>query len=160
LEAGTEVIGVAHMGSKTAFEFPDEDQMLFRAMANRASAFIIEAQLRERERQAFLGAERARALLEGILDATVDPIAVVDLNGRIVAGSATPGPPMAGALRRDLERCIEHRVSCRGEIAGERIFEYTMSPITVPDGMPHIAVVVSRDVTDRRRADRDRERLI
>jgi PAS domain S-box-containing protein len=44
---GTEVIGVAHMGSLTAYEFLDEDMFLFRAMANRASQLMIETWLKE-----------------------------------------------------------------------------------------------------------------
>jgi PAS domain S-box-containing protein len=45
-----EVIGVAHMGSVTAYEFLDEDMFLFRAMANRASHLINETRLKEQVR--------------------------------------------------------------------------------------------------------------
>jgi signal transduction histidine kinase len=48
---GAEVIGVAHMGSVTAYEFADEDMLLFRAMANRASQLIIETRLKEQLRE-------------------------------------------------------------------------------------------------------------
>lgn len=41
------VIGVAHIGSCAASEFSDEDMMLFRAMANRATGVIVRAQLVE-----------------------------------------------------------------------------------------------------------------
>lgn len=41
-----EVIGVAHMGSLTAYEFADEDMLLFRAMANRATQILVEARLK------------------------------------------------------------------------------------------------------------------
>ena len=47
---GENVIGVAHMGSATAYEFLDEDMFLFRAMANRASQLIIETRLKEQLR--------------------------------------------------------------------------------------------------------------
>ncbi len=47
---GADVIGVAHMGSLTAYEFLDEDMFLFRAMANRASQLIIEMWLKEQLR--------------------------------------------------------------------------------------------------------------
>jgi PAS domain S-box-containing protein len=46
------VIGVAHMGSMSAREFSDEDRLLFRTMANRATAVIVQAELVERERLA------------------------------------------------------------------------------------------------------------
>ncbi len=45
-----EVIGVAHMGSRTAFEFSEMDKQLFRAMAQRATAVIVQAQLLDRLR--------------------------------------------------------------------------------------------------------------
>jgi signal transduction histidine kinase len=58
-----EVIGVAHIGSLTACQFSDEDRLLFRAMANRASAFIVQAQLRDAERAAHAEVERTAELL-------------------------------------------------------------------------------------------------
>jgi PAS domain S-box-containing protein len=45
---GPELIGVAHMGSVTAYEFPDEDMFLFRAMTNRASQLLIETRLKRK----------------------------------------------------------------------------------------------------------------
>jgi len=39
------VIGVAHIGSVTAFEFSDEDRLLFRTMVTRATSGVIKAQL-------------------------------------------------------------------------------------------------------------------
>src|SRR6185436_8591976 len=58
-----EVIGVAHMGSTTAREFSDEDKLLFRTMANRAIAVIVQAQLVEREREAHRALQVAHARL-------------------------------------------------------------------------------------------------
>jgi PAS domain S-box-containing protein len=46
LDGGGDVLGVAHMGSVSAYEFPDEDMFLFRAMTNRASQLIIETRLK------------------------------------------------------------------------------------------------------------------
>lgn len=40
-----ECIGVAHIGSATAFEFSDEDELLFRTMASRATGVIVQSQL-------------------------------------------------------------------------------------------------------------------
>jgi signal transduction histidine kinase len=56
---GEQVIGVAHMGSRTAFEFSNEDKLLFRAMVSRATGLIVQAQLAARERQAREESERA-----------------------------------------------------------------------------------------------------
>jgi signal transduction histidine kinase len=59
----TEVIGVAHIGSLTANEFSDEERLLFRALANRATGLIVEGQLRDAERSARQEAEKAAELL-------------------------------------------------------------------------------------------------
>lgn len=40
-----EVIGVACMGSRTAYEFSEEDQLLFRTMASRATSVIVQTEL-------------------------------------------------------------------------------------------------------------------
>lgn len=45
-----QVIGVAQIGSLTSFEFSDEDQLLFRTMASRATAVIVQTQLMARVR--------------------------------------------------------------------------------------------------------------
>ncbi len=42
---GGECIGVAHIGSATAYEFSEEDKLLFRTMASRATGVIVQAEL-------------------------------------------------------------------------------------------------------------------
>jgi PAS domain S-box-containing protein len=69
-----DLIGVAHMGSRTAFEFSEEDMMLFSAMASRATAFIIEKRLRD-------DIDRRAAELEAILESIPDGIYVGDASG-------------------------------------------------------------------------------
>jgi PAS domain S-box-containing protein len=39
------VIGVAYLGSRTAYEFSEEDKLLFRTMASRATSVIVQTQL-------------------------------------------------------------------------------------------------------------------
>ncbi len=51
---GDELIGVAHIGSRTAWEFTDDDRQLLRTMAQRVAAMIAQRQLVE-ERQLILG---------------------------------------------------------------------------------------------------------
>jgi PAS domain S-box-containing protein len=58
LMQGEEALGVAMMGSRTAFDFSNEDKLLFGAMVSRATALILQAQLAARERQAREQAER------------------------------------------------------------------------------------------------------
>ncbi|HEY2029698.1 MAG TPA: GAF domain-containing sensor histidine kinase, partial [Myxococcales bacterium] len=59
-----ELVGVALMGSTTAFQFSEEDKLLFRTMANRATAIIVQGQLLERERTARSEAQKLAAALE------------------------------------------------------------------------------------------------
>jgi PAS domain S-box-containing protein len=65
---GEQVIGVAHMGSRTAFEFSNEDKLLFRVMVSRATGLIVQAQLAARERKARQEAQRALARLNLLMD--------------------------------------------------------------------------------------------
>ncbi len=57
-----EVLGVAHMGSR-AHEFSDEDLLLFRTMAARATGLIAQTQAHARERAARAEAEQSLARL-------------------------------------------------------------------------------------------------
>ncbi len=58
-----QALGVALMGSRSAFEFSGEDVLLFHSMMGRATALIVQAQLAARERQAKEEAEGALTLL-------------------------------------------------------------------------------------------------
>jgi len=64
------VIGVAHMGSRTAHEFSKQDQQLFRAMAQRATAAIYQHVLREQ-------AERTAAELQQAVRTREEVLAIV-----------------------------------------------------------------------------------
>jgi signal transduction histidine kinase len=63
-----EVIGVALMGSTTAYQFSDEDKLLFRTMTGRATAIIVQGQIHEREKLAREEAERLARQLEVALE--------------------------------------------------------------------------------------------
>ncbi|XXF81689.1 PAS domain S-box protein [Myxococcaceae bacterium GXIMD 01537] len=58
-----EVLGVAHMGSRSTHTFSEEDLLLFRTMAARATALIAQAQSHAREREARAEAEQSLARL-------------------------------------------------------------------------------------------------
>jgi nitrogen-specific signal transduction histidine kinase len=97
LEHAGEVIGVAHFGSLTAFEFSLDDQQLFRAMARRATSLIIQTQLMDREREARQEAQRALALLDTLLSASPVGIAFLDpalryarINASLAAVNGSP----------------------------------------------------------------------
>lgn len=78
LRGADEVIGVAYIGSTTAYQFSTEDKVLFRAMATRATALIAQAELRRRETEARTEAQRALALLDALLEASPVGIAFLD----------------------------------------------------------------------------------
>ncbi|WP_233586051.1 ATP-binding protein [Corallococcus sp. CA054B] len=75
---GERLLGMAYMGSRTAFAFSDSDVLLFRAVAQRAAAHIAHAELHAREHQARKEAERSLALLDSLLDAAPVGISFVD----------------------------------------------------------------------------------
>jgi PAS domain S-box-containing protein len=72
-----QVIGVAHMGSRTAYDFSDDDKQLLRTMAQRATSLIIQAQLMERLRQ-------SEARLQAIVDHAPAAIFLKDEQGRLL----------------------------------------------------------------------------
>ncbi|WP_257449254.1 GAF domain-containing sensor histidine kinase [Archangium lipolyticum] len=87
---GGEVIGVVHMGSRTAFEFSNEDKLLFRAMVSRTTALVVQTQLATSERAARQEAEEHKQLLHLIIEQSGDAIVMVDARGvvRIVNAEA------------------------------------------------------------------------
>ncbi|WP_375767355.1 PAS domain-containing protein [Archangium gephyra] len=83
LMEGAEVLGVAHMGSRTAFEFSNEDKLLFRAMVGRATGLIVQAQLVARERAARQEAEERKQLLRLVIEESGDAIIMADERGQV-----------------------------------------------------------------------------
>ena len=97
---GETVVGVAHMASRTLFDFSESDKLLFRTMLTRATGFIVQAELAERERSARAEAQRLLAQVDTLLKAAPVGIALMDrelhylsinntlagINGRDVAG--------------------------------------------------------------------------
>ncbi|MDC0712594.1 ATP-binding protein [Stigmatella sp. ncwal1] len=81
---GGKLIGVAHMGSRTTHAFSEADTLLFRTMAARATALIVQAQLRAREQAARETSQRSLAMLDGLLDSSTMGIAIVDRTMRFL----------------------------------------------------------------------------
>jgi PAS domain S-box-containing protein len=81
LQYGGEVIGVVYMGSRTAFEFSNEDKLLFRAMVSRTTALVVQTQLAASERAARQEAEEHKQLLRLIIEQSGDVIVMVDARG-------------------------------------------------------------------------------
>ncbi|HYO66865.1 MAG TPA: PAS domain-containing protein [Archangium sp.] len=80
---GDEVLGVAHMGSRTAFEFSQEDKLLFGAMVTRATGLLVQARLAARERAAREEAEERKQLLRMVIEQSGDAIIMVDERGQV-----------------------------------------------------------------------------
>jgi PAS domain S-box-containing protein len=106
---GDEVLGVALMGSRTAFEFCAEDKLLFRSMVSRAALLILQTQLTTRERQARQEAELALARLDGIMETV--PVGLgfwdtelrfVRLNERLARINGLPAPTHLGRRLREV----------------------------------------------------------
>jgi len=73
---GAEVLGVAHMASLTAHDFADEDKLLFRSVAERATGIIVQADLMARERS-------SRVFLETVIGNIKEGVLVASADGRI-----------------------------------------------------------------------------
>ncbi len=77
---GVEVVGVAHMASLTANEFAEEDKLLFRSVAERATGVIVQDDLMSRERA-------SRLFLETVINNIQEGVLVADQNGTVVLAS-------------------------------------------------------------------------
>ena len=71
---GDRVMGVAAMGSRTSYEFSQEDQFLFRTMVARAAALIAQARLDAE-------VERRAAELEAVIESIPEAVYVGDAKG-------------------------------------------------------------------------------
>ncbi len=79
------LLGVAHMGSLTAFEFSEDDRRLFETMADRASASLLQHMLREEAHEAVRGRDEMLAIVSHDLR---NPLGVVALNAALVSRDA------------------------------------------------------------------------
>ncbi|NBD10285.1 PAS domain-containing protein [Corallococcus sp. c25j21] len=108
---GERLLGVAYMGSRTAFAFSDSDVLLFHAVAERSSAHIAQTELHAREHAARKEAERSLALLDSLLDAVPVGIAFLDpdlrylrINGLLAALNRKPAEAHRGRTLREMVR--------------------------------------------------------
>jgi PAS domain S-box-containing protein len=180
LMAEREVIGVAQMGSRTAFEFSDDDKRLFDSMANRTSLVIQGARLQQQ-------LEQRSAVNQAILDVALDCVISMDLGGRIVgwnkAAERTFGYRRDEAIGMDMADLIipahlrtAHRSAVAHHLAtGEQRYfdrrivmeavrrDGTQFPveltITRVEGAEPLFTGFVRDVTEEKRAEGERRRL-
>ncbi len=157
LMAEGRVIGVAEMGSRTSFEFSATDRLLFRTMAQRASALVVQAQLVARERQARQEAEEAAAraqllavaseILSSSLDGeqilqNVATLAVPRLADWVLIDRVTPDGRLEGAAAAHADARQQDRLealrkefppSLRRSGAGQALLEGRPMHIRVAD---------------------------
>jgi len=107
---GERLLGVAYMGSRTAFLFSDSDTLLFRSIAQRATAYLIQARLQADERAARVDAQRSLAQLDALLSATPMGMAFLDrelryvcLNQALAVINHTPVKAHLGRTFRDIQ---------------------------------------------------------
>ncbi len=162
------VIGVAKMASLTAFDFTEEDRSLFRAMAQRATSIIVEAELVESRQRALEALEHGDAFF--MLDRNWRYVLVNSSQERLSRKPATetlgqvfwelwPEAADPGSLSwREYHRCMEERVSVSFEEYFAPLDLWTaVTAYPVRDG--GIAVFF-RDVSDRKRLERERDETI
>ena len=73
---GADLVGVAHMASLTANEFADEDELLFRSVAERVTGIVVQSDLMARERS-------SRVFLETVISTIKEGVLVASADGRI-----------------------------------------------------------------------------
>ncbi|WP_239014458.1 sensor histidine kinase [Archangium violaceum] len=179
LIAGEELLGVALMGSTTAFEFSNEDKLLFRAMVGRATALLVQTRLATREREAreetrtrdellrLFNAEAERqsetlALLDALLSTAPIGLSFVDQALRYVRLNRMladiHGVPMERALGRTVREVLPDEETNALEPLLRQVFqtgkplrdvELTLSS-KVDAGRPHHFLVSIYPVRDRR----------
>lgn len=74
---GADVVGVAHMSSVTAHEFAEEDKLLFRTVAERATGVVVQADLMTREKA-------SRVFLETLIGSIKEGVLVASGDGQIM----------------------------------------------------------------------------
>jgi PAS domain S-box-containing protein len=77
------VIGAAFMGSANAYDFSDDDKLVLRALAQRATSIIVQAQLVAREREALAALRLGEGELRRILEISPDMLAVIGADGSL-----------------------------------------------------------------------------
>lgn len=134
------VIGVTHIGSRTATDFSDEDKLVFRTMAARATAILLQHQLLEREQEARREAERAGGLLRLAVEARDRFMAVLSHDLRNPLGSIALGAvTLVNALAHDarLRRRAE-AIQTAAHRAG-RMIENLLEEVALEQGTARLA---------------------
>ncbi len=127
------LVGVAHMSSRTVFDFSESDKLLFRTLVTRATSFIVQAELAQRERQARAEAQRTLALLDTLLEASPVGIGFLDQELRYLRANETlaklTGHPVAFLLGKAFREVVPAWVADSFEPLYRRVLE-TGEPVS------------------------------
>jgi len=137
MERDGRVIGVAHIGSVTAFEFSDEDKLLFRTMVSRATSGVIKAGIlsdlhKAEAAQRFL-ADAGKQLAES-LDYETTLAKIARLAVPAVADWCVVDMVGDGAIRRV---ALAHRDPDKEHQVQELETRYPVDP-TLMSSVPHV----------------------
>jgi PAS domain S-box-containing protein len=175
LHFGTELIGVAMMGSSTTYQFSHDDLLLFRTAASRVAALIAHARLDEAVRRQSATHESILSALGDLGEgfAILEEERVVEVNDalcRIVGRSqdeirALPSmiELIATEQRESLRERLSHRFvadSAQGGLVEAALVHKAGHDVEVELGVKRKAtgrvVLLVRDVTDRKALERER----
>jgi PAS domain S-box-containing protein len=175
------VIGVAHIGSLTAFEFSEEDKLLFRTMTSRATSVIVQTQL-------MADLRRSEETFRLAIEAAPTAILIVDRDGLITLANSLTERLLGYSRQEIVGRSIEDLVpvryrgshggyrrnffanlSRRPMGAGRDLFALRQDGSEVPveiglspfqsDGDVFVLAAVT-DITARRQAEEERAQLL
>jgi PAS domain S-box-containing protein len=178
---GDEVLGVAHMVSLTAHEFAEEDKLLFRTVAERATSLIVQAELMAKERASRVFLETVIGnIKEGVLVATQeDGVTLVSDGASRIFGVSKEAMrmPMEEFARRFAPRTPEgapRQPALQNALHGQDVPPHerlvtddqgqdhrlivSAAPVRL-DGV-HGAVVVFVDVTESRQLEEELRRAV
>jgi PAS domain S-box-containing protein len=175
---GSELIGVAQIGSHSAWDFSEQDKLLFFAMANRATSAIVQQLLREanekRARELAAEVERRRAL-EAVVSVHPDFMYLLDVRQRVTWANAS----LLRLWGKTLEEAIgktfaelghprhlvkQHTEELKRALAGETVrgsseytspsgqtglYEYLFVPVRDPDGVVRAIAGTTREISER-----------
>jgi PAS domain S-box-containing protein len=161
-----QVIGVAEMASRSASDFSEEDQQLFRTAAQRAATLVVQAQLVSSRARAIEALEHGpgllvvdpdwRIVLVNTTEEQIFGLRRADALGRVLWDASPVAADPGGAIGRELRRCMAER-------APVVLVEYLAEPalwceITGYPSRDGGIVVFFRDVTEQKKIEQTLDR--
>jgi signal transduction histidine kinase/putative methionine-R-sulfoxide reductase with GAF domain len=159
---GDDLVGVTHIGSRTAADFSEQDRRILGMMAHRATAAIAQQVLRQE-------AERRAVELDAVIESIPEAVYIAD-RSRILRSNRR-GAELLGANQSDTAQVLEsafaaalgRRTVVKEDIVHrggqERIIRSATAPIEI-EGRVDAAVSVVADITEAKRQEHERLELL